>query len=103
MTNTAYWHEYDHTLSLHANSDRTKLLPSSLVTFKTKDGRDDFLGMSQSAGIKGMYGTTMYCSKNIAKFQREAGQMLRLAMVVLEDIYGKVKYSDIVWELDMLE
>eukprot|EP00969_Alexandrium_andersonii_P143486 6344379-Alexandrium_andersonii.AAC.1 len=56
-----------------------------------------------SCSIHGFYGTTLVVSKNIPKHQREAGQLLRCLIVAIEQAYGKVKYSDIVWELDALE
>eukprot|EP00969_Alexandrium_andersonii_P024327 1061386-Alexandrium_andersonii.AAC.1 len=45
----------------------------------------------------------MVVSENIPKHQREAGQLLCSTMVAIEQAFGKVKYSDIVWEIDALE
>eukprot|EP00969_Alexandrium_andersonii_P241174 10648168-Alexandrium_andersonii.AAC.1 len=59
--------------------------------------------MKSQSVMLGVRGSTLWGAKNIARFQREAGEFLRLLMAVIEALLPQTRFSAIHWEFDALE
>eukprot|EP00969_Alexandrium_andersonii_P189297 8363013-Alexandrium_andersonii.AAC.1 len=65
--------------NLHKSPHTPELLHFTLVTFPDKAMRDHALRLiNGQAPMFGVRGKQCYAAKNVAKFQREAGEWLRL-------------------------
>eukprot|EP00969_Alexandrium_andersonii_P037616 1649094-Alexandrium_andersonii.AAC.1 len=101
MKAKGYASNYSHTKTLQKGG---KLLPFSLITMHTKEARDEVLtAMSNYDGLYGMYGGKCWVQKNIAKYQREAGQFLRMIMLAIEKAHPGTKFSNKGWDYDALK
>eukprot|EP00969_Alexandrium_andersonii_P210885 9313775-Alexandrium_andersonii.AAC.1 len=73
--------------NLHRSPNSPELLHFTLVTFPDKAMRDHALrlinGQSPMFGVRGKQ---CYAAKNVAKFQREAGEWLRFLCAVVEPV-----------------
>eukprot|EP00969_Alexandrium_andersonii_P314681 13901380-Alexandrium_andersonii.AAC.1 len=72
------------------------MLGFSPLEAHSKDDREALLRIISSHKMTGYYGNQIWGKRNIAKYMREGGHMLRFAMRVIEEL-GPTKFSYIDW------
>eukprot|EP00969_Alexandrium_andersonii_P042585 1868416-Alexandrium_andersonii.AAC.1 len=82
------------------NPNLRTLLPFSLMTFKTKEDRDDAMRILQEYPMVGMFGTRIYGARNVPRYQREGGGMLRFMMKAMELTTPGLHFSHKLWDMD---
>eukprot|EP00969_Alexandrium_andersonii_P214340 9465292-Alexandrium_andersonii.AAC.1 len=72
------------------------MLGFSLLEAKSKDDREEILAVMKRSQMFGFYGNITWGKRNVAKFLREGGHMLRFQMRVIEEM-SKTQFSHIDW------
>eukprot|EP00969_Alexandrium_andersonii_P225495 9958520-Alexandrium_andersonii.AAC.1 len=60
----------------------------TLVTLATKEDRDEMLRRINRSQMFGMRGSVLRAKRNVAKWQREGGQFLRMLMACRKAVEG---------------
>eukprot|EP00969_Alexandrium_andersonii_P004148 179743-Alexandrium_andersonii.AAC.1 len=78
---------------------KRELMEFTLLTLPSKQDRDEVLRRIQRSQMHGMRGSVLRAKRNVAKWQREGGQFLRMLMACRKAVEGDFT-PDILWDED---